>query len=140
VFDNQGEENVFGVTNALEALSELAENTSDAIVRQRVSERVQIRAKVTIRPGNSSRRHEYAIDGLTGDISNGGCQVLIGCPILPGDVYWLSVTDKNLALGSLLARCMRCRMVREDTFEAGFRFFNEIDLAGAIQQQNDHEW
>jgi len=140
VFDNQGEENVIAAASALEALSELTENTSDAILRQRSSERVRIRTRVTIRPGDSSRRHDYAIDGLTGDISSGGCQVLTERPIVPGDVLWLSFTDKNLAIGSLLARCMRCRLVREDAFEAGFRFFNEIDLAGAIQQHDDHQW
>jgi hypothetical protein len=140
VFDDQGGDNIFGVTDALEALSELTENTSEAIVRQRASQRVQVQTKVAIRPGNSSQRHQLVIEGLTGDISNGGCQVLIGRPILAGDVYWLTFSDEHVSIGALFARCMRCRVVRDDTFEAGFRFFHDIDLASALRQQGDHQW
>ncbi|OHB75421.1 MAG: hypothetical protein A2W31_14590 [Planctomycetes bacterium RBG_16_64_10] len=140
MFDDQGDGNIFGVTDALEALSELAENTSEAIIRQRASQRIQIQTRVTIRAGNSSQRHEFVIEGLTGDISNGGCQVLLNRPLLAGDVYWLTFSDEHVSIGALFARCMRCRVVRDDTFEAGFRFFHEVDLASALRQPGGHQW
>ena len=140
MFNEPGQDDLFATTDALEALSQLEQNTCESLVRQRASERVQIRTKVVVRPGNSSQRHELAVEGLTGDISNGGCQILTGRPVLPGDIFWLEFSDEHIAIGSLLARCMRCRMIREDTFEVGFRFLHEIDLAGALKHRNDHEW
>ena len=93
-----------------------------------------------VRPGNASERFRFSIEGLTGDISNGGCQVLLARPILPGDIYWLSFTGTDVTIGSLLVRCTRCRMVQEDAFESGFRFFHDIDLGNALQHQDDHSW
>jgi hypothetical protein len=136
VFDTLVQDDIFAATDALEALRQLEENTPAAILRQRASERLAIRAHVTIQPGNSSERGRVLIEGLTGDISNGGCQILLGRPILPGDVYWLVFAEEPLHIGALLARCLRCRMIREDTFEAGFKFFQSIDLADAAKSSS----
>jgi hypothetical protein len=140
MFNTNQHDDVFAATGPLEALGELAENTSDAIVRQRASQRLEIRTKVVIAPGNSGERHRFAVEGLTGDLSTGGCKVLVGRPMAVGDIYWLVFSDDHLAIGSLLARCLRCALVREDTFEAGFRFFHEVDLASAVEGHDDHEW
>lgn len=123
---------LFSGTDALNALSDLERNTSDAVISQRSSARLEIRTKICIAPGNASQRHTMTIEGLTGDISNGGCLVLASHPLIPGDIYWLTFSDDALQLGSMFARCVRCRMIRDDTYEMGFCFFNDIDLAAAI--------
>jgi hypothetical protein len=140
MFSSSQNDDVFAATGPLEALNELAENTSEAIVRQRASERLEIRTKVVIAPGNSGQRHEFAAEGLTADLSCGGCKILVGRPVAVGDIYWLAFSDDHLAIGSVLARCLRCAMVREGAFEAGFRFFHEVDLASALRQHDGHEW
>ena len=50
-------------------------------------------------------------------------------PVLVGDVYQLHFAKGELDLPILYARCLRCRLVREDAFEAGFAFFEKIVLA-----------
>ena len=130
-----GQEDLFGVPDALEALAQLEQNTSEVMVQSRASERLDIRTKVLIHPGNASQRGDFVIEGLTGDISNGGCLALAGRPAMAGDVFFLRFAEDRVSIGPLLARCMRCRMVREDTFEIGFRFFEQIDLASAIERQ-----
>jgi hypothetical protein len=122
----------FGVTDALDALAALESNTNAAILAQRASQRLEIQTKLLVRPGNASQRHEFGIPGVTADISSGGCMVLLPRPIMTGDIFWLSFDDSVLRLGSLLARCLRCRLVREDAFEVGFRFLNDVDLHAAI--------
>ena len=84
MFSSNQHDGMFAATGPLEALRELAENTSEAIVRQRASERLEIRTKVVIAPGNSGQRHEFAAEGLTGDLSSGGCKILVGRPIAGG--------------------------------------------------------
>lgn len=134
MFDALDRDNVCYVTDALEALGQLEQNTSEELIRQRASERLQIRTKVWISPGNPSERDRFRIEGLTGDISSGGSLILAARPALAGDIYWLTFSDEHVSIGSLLARCMRCRMVREDTFEFGFRFFENLDLAGTLRK------
>lgn len=139
MFDHHhDEDDVFCISDAIQSLGELEDNTSQAILSQRASERIKVKTKVVVRPGNASDRYRFSIEGLTGDISNGGCQILLARPILPGDIYWLSFADTHVTLGSLLARCTRCRMVQEDAFESGFRFFHDIDLASALKDR-DHQ-
>ncbi len=128
LFDDLQQDDLFSVTDALEALRELEQNTSQAIIAARSSERVDIRTPVVIRPGNSSDRHRFRLEGMTADISDGGMMVLTTRPILPGDVYWVTFTDPSIALDSLFARCLRCRLVQEGAFESGFRFLQPIDL------------
>lgn len=125
-------EDWFGVADALDALAALETNTNAAILAQRSSQRLEIQTKLVVRPGNASQRHEFSIPGVTADISAGGCMVLLPRPIMTGDIFWLTFDDSILRLGSLLARCLRCRLVREDAFEVGFRFLNDVDLQAAI--------
>jgi len=131
VFDQLQSEDVFEISDALESLHELGQNTHAAFVAQRASERLDIRTKVAIRSGNCSARHLSVIHGVTQDISNGGCMVLTTQPILAGDIFWLVFDDSHVSVEPILGRGMRCRMVQEGTFECGFRFFEEIDLSAA---------
>ena len=134
------DQDIFAVPDALEAMADLERNTSQEIIRQRASERVDIRTKVLIQAGNSSERHCFTVEGVTADISNGGSMVLTGRPIMPGDVFHVTFPATDIAIDSLLARCMRCRMVREDAFEIGFRFLNDIDLASALDSSDGQQW
>ena len=125
---------VFDMSDALVALRELEQNTSDSIIAQRSSERIDIQTAVVIRSGNASQRHRYEIHGVTGDISNGGMLVLLSQPLLPGDIFWVTFPDEEIRINALLARCLRCRMVQEEAFEAGFRFLHDIDLQRAMNE------
>ena len=133
MFDELQGNDVFSMTDALESLSELEHNTSDAILAQRSSERIEIQTRLILQPGNSSDRHRFSIEGVTADISNGGCMVLTPRPIVVGDLFWMTFDESQVHIGSLFARCLRCRFVREDAFETGFRFMQNVDLSSAIQ-------
>ena len=139
MFDQMQDDDVFSMSDAFEALSELENNTSRAILVQRSSERIEIQAKVLIQPGNASQRHQATIEGITADVSNGGCMILLPRPILVGDMFWLTFDKASFRIGSLMSRCLRCRMVREDAYESGFRFMNEIDLSNSLAVKSPAE-
>ncbi len=123
--------------DALDSINELERNTSNEIKRKREHERVQTRCKVLVRPGNSSKRTKQSIHAISGDISAGGCFLLSPCPLLVGDVYWLAFDTSVAAIDPVFARCVRCRLIREDAFEAGFRFFTEIALPRSMNDGDD---
>jgi hypothetical protein len=132
MFEELTENGVIPLSDALDALSELEQNTSQAITAMRASQRIDIRTRVWIQPGNSSSRTGFVIEGLTADISRGGCMLLIPRPLMVGDIFWLRISDEHLRIAPMLVRCVRCRLVREDAFEVGIRFLNEIDLTDSI--------
>ena len=127
------DDNEFG--NALQSLRELESTVDESILQRRSSTRFEITTKLFVSAGNSSQRDELRIEGVTGDISSGGCLVVMASPILPGDVFWLDFTPGQLtALGGVFARCMRCRFIAESTFEVGFRFFTGVDIEYAMSE------
>ena len=65
---------------------------------------------------------------LSGDISSGGCRVMFASPVGVGDIYRLEFDSEQLQLPLVFARCVRCSLVREDGFDAGFSFFSPICL------------
>lgn len=113
---------------ANDLLKELEQQTSEAIRRQRTSERHEIQSGVRVRPANASAFAEPAYDAVSGDVSPGGCRLMTSVPLRVGDVYKLEFEKGELDLPILFARCLRCRLVREDAFESGFAFFNSIKL------------
>lgn len=131
MFDDFSDELV-GLSGALDALKDLEKNTSAAILAQRSSERIDVNVSIVVRPGNASQRGAGGIQGMTGDLSNGGGLILLPRPIVPGDIYWIEFDQSEIKLSALFARCMRCRMVKEDAFEAGLRFLQDVDLASAL--------
>lgn len=114
--------------DAFDMLAELERNTPEEIRRQRANFRIAIKAKVILRPGNSSDMRRFKLQGVTGDLSAGGCGLLLPVPIMPGDVYRIEFDRKILDLPMTFARCVRCLLLREDAFEAGFRFFKSIAM------------
>ncbi|MCA9166520.1 MAG: PilZ domain-containing protein [Planctomycetales bacterium] len=133
MFDDPPVEDLFSASGALDAIAELEKNTNAAILAQRASERLEVRTKVWVKPANASQRHQFSIEGVTADISTGGCMMLLPRPIFPGDIFWLSFMEAELGLGSIFARCLRCRFVREEIYEAGFRFLSNVNLTSAVQ-------
>lgn len=116
------------LTDALELVEDLERNTSDEVRRQRSHARVQIKACVTVQPGNSSDRGKYQAQGTTVDLSEGGGKVLLPEPCHVGDIYLLTFDRRELDLPITFARCVRCSLIRENAFEVGFRFFAPIGL------------
>jgi hypothetical protein len=79
---------------------------------------------------------KFKIQGVTGDVSAGGCQVLFPIPLGVGDIYLLTFDKSKVAVDSVFARCLRCRLIREDAYEAGFKFFDPIDVSEAVAGGN----
>jgi hypothetical protein len=133
MFGDDSDLDFFGQNELISALAELEQSSEENVTRLRAHERLQLRVAVSVQPGNSSERLRAGIECVTADISDGGCMVISPRPLLPGDVFWLTFDAKRLAIGSLFARCMRCRMISEDAFEIGFRFFVSTKIVDALQ-------
>lgn len=118
----------------LESLADLERNTSEAIIKSRGNTRLRLKTKVIAQPGNSGDRRKSKMQGITGDISASGCQILFPIPTRVGDIYWLTFDKTELKLDNMFARCLRCRLIREDAYEAGFKFFEPVDLSGAVRR------
>ena len=113
-------------------LQELERNTAEELRQQRAHFRLAIKAGVVLQPGNAGELLSFKAKGVTGDISEGGCSALFPIPCRVGDVYRLQFDSQTLNLPLTFARCVRCRLVREDAFEAGFAFFTPICLPEEI--------
>jgi hypothetical protein len=113
-------------------LRDLERNTPAEIRRQRAHFRLAIKAAVILQPGNAGELTKLKVQGVTGDVSEGGCSGLFPVPIRVGDVFRLQFDRKLLDLPLTFARCVRCRLVREDAFEAGFAFFSPISLPDEV--------
>lgn len=113
---------------AHEILRELERNTGDEIRQQRAQFRLAVKSAVILQAGNASELLSFKVKGVSGDISEGGCCVLFPIPTRVGDIYRLQFDHETLDLPLTFARCVRCRLVREDAYEAGFAFFKAIAL------------
>ena len=124
-----------GTPAELELLAEIEAQNPENVAGQRLHERVSMRTRVILRPGNASQVRELKIQGMTGDLSEGGCRALFPIPVMVGDIFRLEFDLEWLDAPTVYARCLRCRMVREDVFETGFQFFNSIDLSAQSKKQ-----
>lgn len=117
--------------NPLESLIELQRLDAASEGRDRSSERVGIQCRVELRPGNSrDRSNAQVVNAACSDLSSSGCRLIAPLPPAVGDVYLLSF-EESVALPNVFARCVRCRLLKEDAYEAGFQFFTELTLPGA---------
>lgn len=123
------ERRISGDEELLKSLIELERNTAVEIKRQRDSVRVTQAWPVAIRAANPSERFKWQIDGYSADLSEGGARLLLPLPILVGDYYQLGFTGHEDALEPVVGQCLRCRMLREDAFEVGFRFLEKLPLS-----------
>lgn len=120
-------------------LEELEQSTQDAIIRGRAHVRLNIRSRIIVQSADQSRRTLPRLEGVTGDVSRGGCQLLLSAPLAVGDFFLLNFDRAVLDIPPTFARCIRARFIREDAFEAGLSFLNPIDLPSAVSapQQNN---
>jgi len=109
-------------------LQELEQQVDEQIRHLRMHERLTVKAKVILQSGNSSSLLDYKVQGVMGDISEGGCRAMFPIPVIPGDIYRLELEQNEFELPLIFARCVRCKLIREDAFEAGFSFFVPIKL------------
>ena len=112
----------------LELLSEIEAQNPESVAQMRIHERVSLRTRVILRPGNASQVRDLKIQGMTGDLSEGGCRALFPVPVMVGDIFRLEFDLEWIEAPLVFGRCLRCRLVREDVFETGFKFFNPVDL------------
>ena len=122
-----------------ELLQDLERQTPDEIRKQRAYERLAIKAKLILQSGNSSQLLEFKVQGVTGDISAGGCQAMFPISVNVGDVYRLMFDSSQIDLPLVFARCMRCKLVKEDAYEAGFAFFNRIKLPEVVAGRSNND-
>lgn len=122
---------------AMEAIAEIEESTPQQLKKKRSHTRIAVRAKVLAQPANTSDRQAFQTEGVLGDISCGGCLGLFSRPLKVGDLYRLSFDRGMLDLEPMFARCLRCRLVREEAFEAGFSFFQSVDLSALDKNEGD---
>ncbi len=120
---------------AREGLRELESQCSANYEKDRAHQRVTLKMKVILQPGNSSELLNLKLQGVTGEISDGGCRAMLPLPLGVGDVYRLRFDPGQMDLPLWFVRCLRCRMVDEDAYDAGFKFFREINVAEALRHQ-----
>lgn len=119
----------------MELLKDLEQQSADHIRKLRTHERLDIRIRIVVQPGNSSDRSGLRIQGFTDDISQGGCRAVLPVPIHVGDVFRINFDKQHLDLPLIFARCLRCRLLREDAFEIGFKFFTQVTLSSSQKQE-----
>ena len=117
----------------LELLRDLERQTVETIRQQRQHDRFEIQIAVEAHPGNASAPADDRRSGETMDISEGGCRARFSRPVAVGDIYRLEFDSSALHIPVVFARCVRCGLLRESTFEAGFTFFTPITLATGQQ-------
>lgn len=118
-----------------ELIDELAKSTSDAVKKLRGQARQSIRVKVFVEPASMSARNGVRFQGITGDISTGGTQILLARPLAIGDVYQISFERDELDIPPVYALCLRGRVVRPDAYEAGLRFLEQVTLPASTSTE-----
>ncbi|MCA9299987.1 MAG: PilZ domain-containing protein, partial [Phycisphaerales bacterium] len=91
---------------------------------------LSVRVKIVVEPASMSHRQGVRLQGVTGDISAGGSQILLPRPLQIGDVYLVSFDRTQLDIPPVYALCVRGRLVKSDAFEAGLRFLEPVTLPG----------
>jgi hypothetical protein len=99
--------------------------------RKKLEDRAPVRLKVILRNGNSSQLAGLEVQGITGNISGGGCLAIFPVPIGVGDVYRLEFEKGSLDIPLVFSRCLRCRLIHESAFEAGFTFFSPVQIGNS---------
>jgi hypothetical protein len=121
-----------------EVVRNFGQHEIQEVLTSRTHERRETALEVCVRQANTSESSRLELHGVTADLSRGGCRLILPLPTGVGDVFRIEFESSSPSLRLVFARCLRCRLVREDVFEAGFSFFAPIDLpeepAGAAHQ------
>lgn len=109
--------------------AESATSTNSAENRRTAAKsRVIQNFRVTLRPSSSSQRGRERIHGLCKNVSQSGCGLNSDFAPRVGDFYRIEVEDTTHFLHGVHARCVRCHLLDEDLFEAGFSFLSRVKL------------
>jgi c-di-GMP-binding flagellar brake protein YcgR len=112
----------------LEFLTKLEEQIHQELKDLREFERMEICAGVALSPADSSRAMEPVIAGRTLNLSRGGCMVEVTTAPSVGDHYRVAIVGFRADPLFSFARCVRVVLKKDETFEAGFRFFSPIEI------------
>ncbi len=84
---------------------------------------------VILRPASTSARDSETLHGRSRDLSGTGCGLVASRAPRVGDIYRIETPKApNHPLNSVNARCVRCHLLDEDAFDAGFAFFAPLNL------------
>ena len=122
--------------SAFDILQDLERQTDDRCRVNRSHERLALKAKVIVQPGNTSDLLKLKVQGVTGDISEGGCRAMLPLPITVGDIYRLQFDCPEYEFPLVFARCVRCRLIREEAFEIGLKFLTPLKLWEAAKSED----
>jgi c-di-GMP-binding flagellar brake protein YcgR len=111
-----------------ELLRTLAQQKGVEVGQSRKHTRIEVELKVVVRPANASEHARFRLQGISADLSRGGCRLILPLPVGVGDVFRLEFASAAQPIAPVFARCLRCRLVREQVFEAGFQFLTAIEL------------
>lgn len=125
---NSNEQSIKSDRDTEGLIEELAKSSNDAVKKLRTHTRQSMRVKVIVEPASLSARNGLRFQGVTGDISSGGTQILLARPLSIGDLYQVAFDREELDLPPVFAICLRGRMVRPDAYEAGLRFLEQLTL------------
>lgn len=117
----------------LSAITELEANTKENLQSRRYSNRQELNCDVNLTPGNVSDRDGTEFTGKCRDASDTGCRLVLTKPLVVGDIYLVKIDDSSFNGDMVFGRCIRCHMLREDTFECGVNFLTPVSFAPTEQ-------
>ncbi len=132
------ENSILNNSEADSLIDELAQSSSEAVKKLRGHVRQSMRVKVYVEPASLSARNGVRYQGVTGDISSGGTQILLARPLSIGDVYQISFERDELDIPPVYALCLRGRTVRPDAYEAGLRFLEPVTLPSSAETEKEN--
>ena len=118
--------------DAIEALLALEKSNESVFTAQRAHRRVEANSQVTIKAANASQRDAINFNAICNDVSAGGCRIISTRPVMVGDLFYIAFDRRQLDVPPVFARCLRCRFLREETFEMGFAFLTPVEIPAAI--------
>ena len=113
--------------NAFELLQALELQTPEPLRKLRESERVRLQTFARVEGSDPTNLMVYE-HAAVGDVSRMGCRMMLPRPLQVGAVYKLTLDAEPLDVGTFFARCVRCRLIKEDAFEMGMRFFAPVEI------------
>lgn len=123
--------------STLDLIMDLEQSGSPEERARRAHARAVVRSRVSLASCNYSQRTGPPTPGVTGDVSAGGCLVLVEVPLAVGDIYQVTWDREHVDSPPVLARCVRCRYIRDDAFEAGFAFFTPLEASCLHEDEPD---
>lgn len=119
----------------LSAINDLAANTQDEVQARRFANRLELNCATKLVPGNVSSRDGTEFDGKCRDVSDNGCRLVLSRPLIVGDIYLIEIDSPTFRGDLVFGRCVRCHMLREDTFDCGLNFLSPVSIESTQASQ-----